>query len=262
MVMTYSDDIYDIYDVYPYISSPPPQKENDKALNKTDHLTPWKINMEPENDGLVQMIFLCNWVVFRFHVNLPGCSKVNFKQIFIGVHVLKAFCRLDDACLVDPSRWHTGGTGLWVMLASIGPKLRRENSLVFPTASQLKPTAIFFLPWGKLLVVFQASNFQVLLVSGMEGRNFRLIVIQAVGIHDSQIKSRVTWTHHPKMCKKELPGWWWWWLMMDDGWWMMDDGWCYQSGFDILRPRCHWSLRLLLCASWPQSSRLSRCGLG
>ena len=26
----------------------------------------WKINMEPENDGLVQMIFLFNSVIFRF----------------------------------------------------------------------------------------------------------------------------------------------------------------------------------------------------
>ena len=29
--------------------------------------------MEPENDGL-EDDFLFNWVVFRFHVNLPGCS--------------------------------------------------------------------------------------------------------------------------------------------------------------------------------------------
>ena len=30
------------------------------------------------NEGLVQMIFLFNWVIFRFHVNLPGCSN-NFR---------------------------------------------------------------------------------------------------------------------------------------------------------------------------------------
>ena len=38
-------------------------------------VTPWKINMEPENDGLEvwTMIFLFNWVIVRFHVNLPGC---------------------------------------------------------------------------------------------------------------------------------------------------------------------------------------------
>ncbi len=29
--------------------------------------------MEPKNGGLVQMIFLCNWVILRFHVNFQGC---------------------------------------------------------------------------------------------------------------------------------------------------------------------------------------------
>ena len=38
--------------------------------------TPWKINMEPENHGLVQMIFVFNWVIFRFRVNLPGCTAI------------------------------------------------------------------------------------------------------------------------------------------------------------------------------------------
>ena len=41
--------------------------------------------MEPENDGLVQMIFLFNWVIFRFHVILPGCN-IHFvlNQIYQG----------------------------------------------------------------------------------------------------------------------------------------------------------------------------------
>ena len=30
--------------------------------------TPWKINIEHKNGGLVQMMFLCNWVVFRFNI--------------------------------------------------------------------------------------------------------------------------------------------------------------------------------------------------
>ena len=37
-------------------------------------ITPPKINIEPENDGLVQMIILINWVNFRFYVNLLGCN--------------------------------------------------------------------------------------------------------------------------------------------------------------------------------------------
>ncbi len=36
--------------------------------------TPWKIHiLNPKNVGLVQMIFLFNWVILRFHVNFPEC---------------------------------------------------------------------------------------------------------------------------------------------------------------------------------------------
>ena len=38
-------------------------------------LTPRKINIEPENVGLVQRIFLFQGSIFRFHVNLPGCIR-------------------------------------------------------------------------------------------------------------------------------------------------------------------------------------------
>ena len=44
-------------------------------VRMTGILTIWKINMEHNNGGLVQMIFLFNWVIFRFHVNFQGfCS--------------------------------------------------------------------------------------------------------------------------------------------------------------------------------------------
>ena len=35
--------------------------------------TPWKINMDHNYGGLVQIIFLSKWVICMFHVNLPGC---------------------------------------------------------------------------------------------------------------------------------------------------------------------------------------------
>ena len=35
--------------------------------------------MEPENDGL-EDDFPYNWVIFRFHVNLPGCIR----EVFLG----------------------------------------------------------------------------------------------------------------------------------------------------------------------------------
>ncbi len=44
-----------------------------------------KINMEPKNGGLVQMIFLFNWVICRFHVNLPGCTSWWFRLYGRGI---------------------------------------------------------------------------------------------------------------------------------------------------------------------------------
>ena len=40
-------------------------------------ITPCKINMEPENHGLVQMIFLFSGGPYSHvnHVNLPGCNS-------------------------------------------------------------------------------------------------------------------------------------------------------------------------------------------
>ena len=40
----------------------------------------WKINMEPENHGTWKMIFLFNWVIFRFHENFPGCRKMGWDE--------------------------------------------------------------------------------------------------------------------------------------------------------------------------------------
>ena len=51
---------------------------------------PRKINIEPENDGLVQMIFLFQGFILRFHVNLPG-----FSAYF--VHFLGAFQDVDKS---------------------------------------------------------------------------------------------------------------------------------------------------------------------
>ena len=51
------------------------------------HRAPWKINVEPKNGGLVQMMFLFNWVIFKFHVNFPGCFY-NLLQI-LGWHQKK-----------------------------------------------------------------------------------------------------------------------------------------------------------------------------
>ena len=57
--------------------------------------TPWKINMEPENGwfGIWKMIFLFNWVIFRFHVNLswcigPWCFAGQFLSVvfFFAIH--------------------------------------------------------------------------------------------------------------------------------------------------------------------------------
>ena len=43
--------------------------------------TPRKINMEQNNEGLVQIIFLSKWMICRFYVNLPGWSS-SFRSFF------------------------------------------------------------------------------------------------------------------------------------------------------------------------------------
>ena len=39
--------------------------------------TPQKIKMEHNRGGMVQIIFLSEWVICRFHVNLPGCNGLS-----------------------------------------------------------------------------------------------------------------------------------------------------------------------------------------
>ena len=43
--------------------------------------TPWKINMEHNHRGLVQIIFLSKWVICMFHVNLPGCRPFRTLEV-------------------------------------------------------------------------------------------------------------------------------------------------------------------------------------
>ena len=57
--------------------------------------TPWKINMEPKNEGLVQMIFLFKQVIFRFHVNFPGCRWDMF-DVAKKCHRLSAVIFFED----------------------------------------------------------------------------------------------------------------------------------------------------------------------
>ena len=40
------------------------------------HVTPVKINMEHVFMEVWKMIFLSKWVIYRFHVNLPGCNRM------------------------------------------------------------------------------------------------------------------------------------------------------------------------------------------
>ena len=68
--------------------------------------TPWKINMEPENDGL-EDYFPFQWVIFRFHVNLPG----------VGVWLWK-FCW--EAIAPIGSIWLDQDLGyVWVVVSNI-----------------------------------------------------------------------------------------------------------------------------------------------
>ena len=48
---------------------------------------PLKINMGPKYEGLVQMIFLFKQVIFRFHVNFPGCMFTLYKSFVSSITV-------------------------------------------------------------------------------------------------------------------------------------------------------------------------------
>ena len=51
------------------------QKSNEQRCRVEKPIfAPWKINMEPKNGGW-KMMFLFNWVIFRFHVNFQGVQK-------------------------------------------------------------------------------------------------------------------------------------------------------------------------------------------
>ena len=62
-------------------------------LMPTFSITPWKINMEPENDGL-EDDFPLQLEIFRFHVNLPGCIHNSFgNKISISWEVISPSIR-------------------------------------------------------------------------------------------------------------------------------------------------------------------------
>ena len=77
-----------------------------KAL-KNRRVTVANSHFEPKvmdsNGGLVQMIFLFNWVICKFHVNFPGCRA--YLMIFHGalMHFRCSFLRLLKSCDV---KWH------------------------------------------------------------------------------------------------------------------------------------------------------------
>ena len=60
------------------ISTPWKQRlTNETNLQKN---TACKINMEPKNGGGWKMIVLSNWIIFRFHVDFPGCTLSDFPK--------------------------------------------------------------------------------------------------------------------------------------------------------------------------------------
>ena len=40
--------------------------------------------MEPNNGGLVRMIFPFTWVILRFHVDFQGCKVLAVEKLWIG----------------------------------------------------------------------------------------------------------------------------------------------------------------------------------
>ena len=53
--------------------------------------TPWKIKMEAKNEGLVQMIFHFNWLIFRF-------QSLIFRDVFLCQILHPAKCFAGGSC--------------------------------------------------------------------------------------------------------------------------------------------------------------------
>ena len=52
---------------------------NPMVLGVYRWVQPWRLTwniMEHNHGGLVQITFLSNWVIWRFHVNFPGCMLI------------------------------------------------------------------------------------------------------------------------------------------------------------------------------------------
>ena len=112
------------------------------------HFTPWKINMEPEKWWFWKMIFLYNWVIVRFHVNLPGCKDPVINQashLSRAQVMLRGFKRVNDSSSVGISltTWNLR----WI------PKNDRHWKMYF-----LPNKAIF---WVSMLNFEDVSHFSV-----------------------------------------------------------------------------------------------------
>ena len=81
---------------------------NENGNTRTRNHTPLKIHIEPENDGLVQMIFLFQGCIRRFHVNLPRCNHCkNHHHLHLLHHLTSSFKTLKSDML--GSSWSENG---------------------------------------------------------------------------------------------------------------------------------------------------------
>ena len=82
--------------------------ENTKGLKIHHLVTPRKINMEPKNHPIEKENHLNQTIIFRFHVNLPGCIY----QPIYGIITIRSLevMNLDGMeCFFSPIQHHTHG---------------------------------------------------------------------------------------------------------------------------------------------------------
>jgi len=74
---------------------------------------------EPQNGGLVQMIFLFNWRIFRFHVKFQGCKLKGYQML--GHGMMEILSKLLAASIKTLSwcvgfMWHLMVRSAWCLL--------------------------------------------------------------------------------------------------------------------------------------------------
>ena len=96
------------------------------------NISPWKINMEHNHRGLVQIIFLSKWVICSLNVHLPGCFVVDFVWVALAFLHTRELHRSPSHPRIPARPWRSMDLQLHAgYLDTLGQRF--SNGVFFPT---------------------------------------------------------------------------------------------------------------------------------